>query len=350
MSGAAHACEPIDLYNEPELALRLRAYLAEKLDRPVEISALKRFAVGFSWITYGFSIPAPGIAGVRELILRLGPARGLFAPYSAAPQYLALQALEGHAVPAPRAYYWSDDTSILGAPFFISELVRGQAPIPWGPGSEMSDEFRHSLGTQFTDALGALHTIEWRHSGLARLACHVSVQNAALLQIEEWEGNYHRWALKAYPMFHFALRWLRAHQPTAPRVSIIHGDYRLGNFLESDGKITAILDWELVHLGDPHEDLAWFCLPQYRGGTRLMGKLIARDEFYARYEAKSGISVNTASMRFYEIFNLLKLAATHMAGVYAFERNGFHDMRMPAMGTQITPVLRQIEKALEANA
>ena len=350
MSSAGQAIEPIDLYDEPGLVLRLNAYLTEKLGRPVEIGALKRFAVGFSWITYGFSIPAPGIEGVTGLILRLGPALGLFAPYSAAPQYLSLKALEGHDVPAPRAYYWSDDAAFLGAPFFISELVRGEAPIPWGPGSEMSDEFRHSLGAQFTDALGALHNIDWQRSGLAELAANVSVANAGLLQIEEWERNYHRWALKAYPMFDFALRWLRAHQPVAPRVSIVHGDYRLGNFLEVDGKITAILDWELVHLGDPHEDLAWFCLPQYRGGTKLMGKLIARDEFYARYEAKTGFAVSEESMRFYEIFNLVKLAATHMAGVYAFERKGFYDMRMPAMGTQIAPVLRQIEKALEANA
>jgi hypothetical protein len=55
-------------------------------------------------------------------------------------------------------------------------------------------------------------------------------------------------------------------------------------------------------------------------------------------------------MRFYEIFSLVKLAATHMAAVSVFERNGFYDMRMPAMGTQIAPVLRQIEQALEIAA
>jgi len=332
----------IDLYDELGLQARLSAYLTAQLGRRVEAGALRRFAVGFSWITYGFEIAAPGIGGVTRMILRLGPSYGLFAPYSAAPQFLALKALEGHDVPAPLAYFWSDDEAILGAPFFISELVRGEAPIPWGPAGGMDEALRIALGEQFTDALAALHNIP-----APELARGVSVENAATVQIDEWERNYRRWALRAHPMFELALQWARAHRPVAPRVSMIHGDYRLGNFLEQDGRITAILDWELVHLGDPHEDLAWFCLLQSRGGTKLMGRLISREDLYARYTARTGIEVREDSMRFYEIFSLIKLAATHIAAVSAFERNGFRDMRMPAMGTQIAPVLRQIEKALE---
>ncbi len=340
----------IDLYDESALAVRLNAYLSAQLGLIVKIGVLRRFAVGFSWITYGFALPAPGIGGTTDLVLRLGPDYGLFAPYSAAPEYLSLKAIEGRDVPAPHAFFFSDDPAILGAPFFIAELVQGEAPIPWGPAGAMADDLRDSLGVQFIEALGALHTTDWTQSGLAALGAHVTPENAAILQVQDWEAKYRRWAMKSYPMFELALQWLRAHQPVAKRVSIIHGDYRLGNFLEVDGRITAILDWELVHLGDPHEDLAWFCLPQYRGGTPLMGRLIAREALYERYEARTGLRIDDATMKFYEIFSLVKLAATHIAGVSAFERNGFHDMRMPAMGTQIAPVLRQIEKALEALA
>lgn len=339
-----------DLEDEAGLISRLETYLSSQLGRKVSVGGVKRFAVGFSWITIGFTIPAPGINGATGLILRLGPAKGLFAPYSAAPQFLSLQALEGSDVPAPGAYFWSDDSTILGAPFFISELVRGEAPIPWGPAGGMSDQLRDALGRQFTDAIGGLHNIEWQKTGLKALAQGITVENAAARQIDEWEANYQRWRLRAHPMIHYATRWLRANTPVAPRVSIIHGDYRLGNFLAIGEEITAILDWELVHLGDPHEDLAWACLPQYRAGTTLMSRLISREEMYARYKAKTGIAVDGKVMQFYEIFSLYKLAITHMAGVAVFERNDFHDMRMPAMGTQIAPVLRQMEKALEALA
>jgi aminoglycoside phosphotransferase (APT) family kinase protein len=328
----------------------LAVYLDQQLGRAVGVSGLRRFAVGFSWITIGFTISAPGIGGCTELILRLGPADGLFAPYSAAPQFFALRALEGAGVPAPRAFLWSDDSTILGAPFFISELVQGEAPIPWGPAGGMPEELRDRLGVAFTDALGALHNVEWQSSGLATVGEEITVENAASRQLEEWERNYLRWRLRPHPMLHYAARWLRANLPTAPRVSIVHGDYRLGNFLAIGDRITAILDWELVHLGDPHEDLAWACLPQYRAGTKLMSRLIERDAMYQRYHDKTGIEVDPETMRFYEIFSLYKLAVTHMAAVSVFERNDFHDLRMPAMGTQIAPVLRQMEKALEALA
>lgn len=339
------------LYKDTKaLPLALEAYLSQQLGRSVKVSGLKRFAVGFSWITIGFTIPKPGLEGCANLILRLGPEDGLFAPYSAAPQFFALKALEGTGVPAPRAFLWSDDSSLLGAPFFISELVQGEAPIPWGPAGSMTDSLRDSLGIGFTDALGALHNVEWHQNKLAIMSEGITAENAATRQLDIWEDNYFRWRLRAYPMLHYAARWLRANLPVAPRVAIVHGDYRLGNFLAIGETITAILDWELVHLGDPHEDLAWACLPQYRGGTKLMSRLIEREAMYERYKNKTGIEVNPESMNFYEVFSLYKLAVTHMAAVNVFERNEFHDMRMPAMGTQIAPVLRQIEKTLEALA
>jgi aminoglycoside phosphotransferase (APT) family kinase protein len=131
---------------------------------------------------------------------------------------------------------------------------------------------------------------------------------------------------------------------------MVHGDYRLGNFLERDGRISAILDWELVHLGDPVEDLGWAFLPQYRGGTPLVCGLASEADFLARYEAQSGLSVDRASLRFYLVFSLLKLAFTHMAAARCFEDGLFNDMRMPAMATQIAPVFRQIGRTLEQAA
>ena len=78
-----------------------------------------------------------------------------------------------------------------------------------------------------------------------------------------------------------------------------------------------------------------------------MSKLVTREELYHRHEAKTGLPVSVESMYYYSLFSLAKLTITHIAGVYAFERNGFHDLRMAAIGTQIAPTLRQIEKMLE---
>ncbi|MDB5577849.1 MAG: hypothetical protein JWR80_3025 [Bradyrhizobium sp.] len=330
-----------------ELRCALQDFLSRERAAEISVSDLKQFPSGFSWITYGFAATSTD-ARPTNLILRLGPANGLYAPYSAEPEFAALDAVQGSAVPAPRPLYWSDDPRTFGNPFLIVTKAQGTTPIPWGDDDGLSDEKRARLGVQFADALGALHALDWRQSQLARFGSGLTCENAATAQVEHWAEKYRRWALRPHPMLHKLFAWLRANAPVAPRLSIVHGDYRLGNFLEIDGDITAILDWELVHLGDPHEDLAWTCLPQYRGGTTLMSKLVARDVLYARHEALTGDAVDAESMHYYTLFSLLKLAVTHIAAAYAFERNGFRDLRMPSMGTQIAPTLRQIEKALAA--
>lgn len=325
-----------------ELRQRLLTYLKSQTGESWEVGELHRYAVGFSWITYGLTARAASAAAPMELILRLGPPYGLYAPYSALPQYAALKILEGSGVPVPKAYWWSDDDTILGAPFFISEKVSGEAPVPWGSAG-FEEGYRRNIGSQFVSALAALHRQPWQGQGFDD---SVTPENAALKQLDFWEQAGERWALRPYPMLHKALRWLRANLPQAPRVGLVHGDYRLGNFLEQGGSITAILDWELVHPGDPHEDLGWAFLPQYAMGSGLICRLVPRDEFIAQYERESGVKVNEDSLHFYLVFSLVKLALTHLAAVRRFEDGRFNDMRMPAMGTQVAPVLRQIEKML----
>ncbi len=333
---------PLD--DEALLRDRLSDYLRTQTGRSWTLGPFNRYAVGFSWITYGFSAREEGSsAGERGLILRLGPPYGLFAPYSAYPQYAALKALESSRVPVPRAFWWSDDASILGAPFFISEKMPGIAPVPWTGG--FTEDYRMRVGPQFVSALAALHARDVRDCGID--GDGTTINNAALKQIDFWQQAGERWALKSYPMLHWTLGWLRRNQPVAPCVSLVHGDYRLGNFLEQDGRITAILDWELVHVGDPHEDIGWACLPQFSMGSGLFGGLVARDAFITQYAHESGIKVSPTSIHFYIVFSLVKLALTHIAAIRCFEEGRFNDMRMPAMGTQLAPVLRQIEKLLQ---
>ena len=328
------------------LRLRLAEYMSSASGGHVIVERLSKFPAGFSWITYGVKLS--GFPAAREVILRIGPPYGLFAPYSALPEFESLSAIAGGAIPAPRVYFASDDPSFLGAPFFLCEKVEGDTPLPRGSQVQaLGSARRESLAADFIDALAALHRFDWRSTPLAKWGAGVTVDNSASLQIDDWHKRFERWALRPHPMAHRTLSWLRAHAPMATRVSIVHGDYRLGNFLERDGRISAILDWELVHLGDPIEDLGWAFLPQYRGGTTMVCGLASEADFLARYEARSGLKVDPAALKFYLVFSLLKLAFTHMAAARCFEDGLFNDLRMPAMATQIAPVFRQIARILE---
>lgn len=337
--------------HDATLTRAIAAYLSAQVGHAVQMGTIRRFAVGFSWLTY--AVPVSGLHGAAdttELILRLGPDYGLFAPYSAGPQVLAMRSLEGSSVPVPRAFWSSDDPTILGAPFLFCEKAEGSAVVPWVTANEPGLEpgYRRRLAEQFIDALAALHCVPWPDRPIAAMAQGITVENAALRNVEHWETQIARWAMRSYPLAEWGVRWLKANAPVAPRVAIVHGDYRTGNFLEVDGFITAILDWELVHLGDPHEDLGWASLPMYMGGTRFISRLAEPEWFYARYGEKAGFEVSMSALRYYQALSLLKLAATHMAAARCFEEGRFNDMRMPAMGSQIAACLRQMEKTIAA--
>jgi aminoglycoside phosphotransferase (APT) family kinase protein len=95
-----------------------------------------------------------------------------------------------------------------------------------------------------------------------------------------------------HPTFRLGVRWLRRHRTDdAPKPAVIHGDFRLGNLLVSDQGISAVLDWELAHLGDPMEDLAWLCLRTWRFGADelTVGGFGSLEELRTAYEKAGGV-------------------------------------------------------------
>src|SRR5271165_5432544 len=142
------------------LRSRLGDYLSAVAKRPVSVERVTKYPAGFSWITC--SVTLSGFPDAKDAILRIGPPYGLFAPYSAMPEFDSLSALAGSPVPAPRVFFASDDPAILDAPFFICERVEGETPLPWGSqGQTMDSGQRETLAADFVDALASLHCFDW---------------------------------------------------------------------------------------------------------------------------------------------------------------------------------------------
>jgi aminoglycoside phosphotransferase (APT) family kinase protein len=342
-----------DAFNAEQVRERLTGYLLHSAEA-ITIGPLKRFTVGFSWVTYGFR--ANWIDGgkkvERELILRVGPPNGIFGPYRAFPEFVTLQALAGSAVPVPRVYWYSDDVTVLGAPFFVCDLVPGEAPIPWthDGGPAFNEERRVVLGKQFVSALAALHDFAWQDTPVAAIEGIRDVRTTAVAQVNHWLGLLGQWSPERVPLLELAALWLRENAPVAERISITHGDYRIGNFLEIKGRITAILDWELVRLGDPMEDLGWVCLQAWRGRSRYMCHFFEREELRDRYSALTGREARLSDMAYWEAFGTFKLAVMHYGATDCFARRGFNDLRMAGMAAQIPRMLLQVESAMERAA
>jgi aminoglycoside phosphotransferase (APT) family kinase protein len=145
----------------------------------------------------------------------------------------------------------------------------------------------------------------------------------ALAQIAEWERELDELG-EPLPAVELGLRWLRAHAPEPAQPRLVHGVFRLGNFIVDTNGLAAVIDWELAHLGDPAEDIGWLCIRSWRFGNddRPVAGLGELDDFLASYEAARGEPIEHDRVRYWEAFGNVKWAVIcarqahdHLTGV-----------------------------------
>ena len=152
------------------------------------------------------------------------------------------------------------------------------------------------------------------------------------------------------PLLREAIAWLRANRASSGRVALVHGDYRIGNFiLGADRRIAAVLDWELAHVGDPVEDIAWACLKLFRGRSALWSQLLPRRGLprplrgadRAARRRRRSCATSPCCARCATIVPYLRACR-------AFEEGRTRDLRLAAMGHQSIHVFRHLATELAA--
>ena len=306
------------------LANQLKAFLDAQLAgvEDLAVANLARMSGGASRETWTFDVTwrEEGAAVERGCVLRRDPEASLLEAgltTDRSSEFRTVQALEDLPIPIPRMYWLDAEGKALGRPSLIMERMTGQpSPPAFPPG--MDAAFREKIAAQFIDILAQVHHADWRARGLDFLGAPGPGRDAALRQARLWKDVYDRRRPEAVPVIDAALGWLEANAPEADRVTLVHGDFRTGNFLYEDAPgITAMLDWELAHLGDPMEDVGWASL-KFWSGAGLAGGLIEPEEFYRRYERVSGIPVDRERVFFYQVLGNVKMAVIALSGVRAF--------------------------------
>lgn len=169
--------------------------------------------------------------------------------------------------------------------------------------SQLRDETeRNQVAADFIRHLAALHRLDPCQLGLlsperkAELPELVREQLAELDAIIEFRGG------PVIPVLRLALDWLRDNVPAATGpIVLVHGDSGPGNFLFEDGRVSAIVDWELAHLGDPMDDIAWVML------RSLQDPFTDLDTRFGEYERASGIGLDMTRIRYYRVLAEAKI-------------------------------------------
>jgi aminoglycoside phosphotransferase (APT) family kinase protein len=338
----------------PAVEERIRDYLAKQLPDATDLRLVdvEQIAVGWSHETWLFDAHWHDGSGERSegFCLRRDPGNALLRELSdLATQFRVLQCLEPTAVPAPKPYWYEDDPGILGAPFLVMEKVPGVCPNPWGrDGRRFYEEAaaRGVLPVSFTDALAALHTLDWEAAGLSFLGVPAGGADFALAEIAKWRSLIAQTQHDPEPILTDLICWLEAHAPPTERLVLVHGAYRTGNVLVHDDRVSAVLDWELQVIGDPMYDVAYVLSDLNREGTDLLSNLVPRDEFYRRYESATGIEIDDGACRYYQLLYAMRSVAFWMSASDLYATGRSRDLRLARTQWSIPVVLERAARDL----
>ena len=320
-----------------DLARQLADACTRHFAKPVRIDGLFRHSGGASRQTWGFNVVIDGPSGPHRqaLVLRRDPPRTAPAPVPAGETSLALdrgvefellRVAERHGVPVPAPLFRLDADDGLGDGFVMRHV----------PGTAIARELlrepryaaaRGKITAQLGGILARLHAVPLGELPELRPVTPteaIAQQRHVLDTIGE-----------PHPVFELALTWLERRLPTtAVTPCFVHGDFRTGNFLADESGVTAILDWEIAHTGDPLEDLGWMCIKSWRFGAveNPAGGFGQREALHAAYEAAGGPPVDKARAYWWEIFGTARWGIICMAQAWKHLSGAEHSVELASIG------------------
>ena len=306
---------------------RLASYIAGKMpEADVAVSNLERVAGGASRETYRFVLhwTEGGGAHHRKMILRRDPPASLIDTERRV-EFEAYRAFRNSSVPVPEMLWLEESSRALDHPFFIAEEIAGHQASPQVLFSGVFDAVLGKVATRKWTILGEIAKADPRVLKLNRVMPIPALDACWSRELDHWEALIDKDAVEPLPITRAAIRWLRANPPPpAQKLSVVHGDFRTGNFLyDAEGEIHGVLDWEMAHLGDPLEDLGWSLQPVWSfGRPGLAGGLVAQDEAIAIWERASGLTADRDALHWWTLFNCVKGQGIWVGSAAAFATGG----------------------------
>ena len=281
----------------------LADFVAEKSGRAnVSVENLARLSGGASRETWTFDAPELEIEG----IFRCDPIPGVPSMPGRVLEYHLIKAAWESGVVVPEPLWDGDDR--FGVKFFTMRRLAGETLGARMIRGEQYATARELMPQQLAQSLARIHHIRLvDHPELAELPGPLPGESPVLAELRNYEASYRLATPNPHPVFELAFRWLHHHLPEVPDMTLVHGDYRLGNFIFDEDGLRGVIDWELAHWGDPMEDLGWLAVRSWRfGGKKPVAGIGDREAFFEAYEAAGGYPVDRDRVRFWELYGNLR--------------------------------------------
>jgi len=334
---------------------KLHAYLAQCGIGESSDIIIEQFPAGSSNLTYLVRV------GGDEYVLRRPPfGNTVKTAHDMSREFQVLSKLSKVYKPAPVPLIYCDDTSIIGSEFYLMErrnglIIRGKSPAIL----EDSTELQRKVCESFIANLAELHAMDLNAAELAELG---KPEGYPRRQVEGWTRRYFAAKTDELPELESAIKWLNENIPAESGASLVHNDYKFDNIMldpEDLTKITAVLDWEMVTVGDPLMDLGttlgyWMSKDAGENmlnmpfNPRVLMENISRRELADMYAAASGRDIS--NIAFYYIFGTFKIAVICQQ-IYARYVKGFtQDKRFAGFNSFVESLGLIASKAVDSQS
>ena len=300
--------------------------LISALDSQLSIS---QFSNGFSNLTYLLNIEN------KEYVLRRPPFAAPKRGHDMGREYKVLHKLNSVFNKAPKAYAYSEDKHIIGAPFYVMSRVSGAIlTAKEARKNQVTPEEFKTISNTWLDTFVAFHDINYKAAGLEDLG---RPEGYVERQVTNWAKQYVAAATDDVPAAEKVIAWMQQNQPKHYDHTLIHNDFKYDNVVFKDHswrEITAILDWEMCTLGDPLMDLGtslgyWTTIDdpemikQGLKSPTVMDGNPSRTEIVQQYALKSGRNID--NLTFYYAYGLFKIAVIAQQIYYRYKHGHTSD-------------------------
>jgi aminoglycoside phosphotransferase (APT) family kinase protein len=202
---------------------------------------------------------------------------------------------------------------------------------------------RAGMAAECGRILAALHTVPVDATGLASGS---PSRSSAASQLDMFEKVLDGFDV-ARPVLELALRWLRENEVDDARQVLVHGDFRVGNFIVGPEGLRAVLDWELAHVGDPAEDVGWLCTRSWRfGGAGRVGGVGDLDDLLGAYAESGGVAMAPDQVRYWEVLGNLRWGIIAMAQAFSHLNGMRRSVELAAIGRRVAEVEHDLMELL----
>jgi len=327
----------------------LREALEEQIGASVAIDGIRPLAGGACQENFRVDLTVDGEP--RAMALRSDAVVSLPGSLDRAHEFSVIRAAVSAGVPTPAVHWLFADLLRPGASAYLMDWADGVAIGRRVLRDPALSDARKLLVDQLAAGLAAVHRITPKTHpelsiGTPQSAGERSPVEAAMHFCREMLGELP----EPHPAMELTLRWLADHAPADDEVTLVHGDYRTGNFMVVPEGLAAVLDWEFAHWCVPACDLAWISVRDWRFGRlkKPIGGFADRSDFYRAYSEHSGRTVDAVEVHWWEIMGNLRWGA---GAVYQAERvlsGGEFDLELLAIGRRAAEMEHEMLRLIAA--